>query len=73
MSARTGQRMYAKQSVYDAHLSSKKHLKAAEKLSGTAAPTNGIKPISRSRLRLRLPHSSYYNSSTKRQQPTTTG
>jgi splicing factor 3A subunit 3 len=34
--------MYAKQTVYDAHLSSKKHLKAAEKLkatpNGTASP-----------------------------------
>jgi splicing factor 3A subunit 3 len=40
----TGQRSYAKQTVYDAHLSSKKHIKAAAKASEASAPsvpTNG--------------------------------
>jgi len=40
----TGQRSYAKQTVYDAHLSSKKHIKASAKAFGTpasSAPTNG--------------------------------
>jgi splicing factor 3A subunit 3 len=40
----TGQRSYAKQTVYDAHLSSKKHIKAAAKSSevpDSSAPTNG--------------------------------
>ena len=39
-----GQRSYAKQTVYDAHLSSKKHIKAAAKSSDAPAPfvpTNG--------------------------------
>jgi splicing factor 3A subunit 3 len=34
--------MYAKQSVYDAHLTSKKHLKASEKLTASGQ-TNGVK------------------------------
>jgi splicing factor 3A subunit 3 len=40
----TGRRSYAKQTVYDAHLSSKKHIKAAAKALGapvSSAPTNG--------------------------------
>ena len=40
----TGQRSYAKQTVYDAHLSSKKHIKSAAKTSEapvSSAPTNG--------------------------------
>ena len=39
-----GQRSYAKQTVYDAHLSSKKHIKAAAKATEapvSSAPTNG--------------------------------
>jgi len=40
----TGQRSYAKQTVYDAHLSSKKHIKSVAKASEapvSSAPTNG--------------------------------
>jgi hypothetical protein len=44
-----GQKMYAKQTVYDAHLKSKKHLKAAartEEDSTTAHPTSGASQAS---------------------------
>lgn len=36
-----GQKSYAKQTVYDAHLTSKKHIKAAEKLEAGGAAANG--------------------------------
>jgi splicing factor 3A subunit 3 len=37
----TGQKMYSKQTVYDAHLTSKKHVKAAQKQAeGTAPPSD---------------------------------
>jgi splicing factor 3A subunit 3 len=41
-----GQKQYAKKTVYDAHLTSKKHIKAAEKLSasGEAAASQPAKP-----------------------------
>jgi splicing factor 3A subunit 3 len=48
----TGQKQYAKQTVYDAHLTSKKHIKAAERLEagGQAgeAPTSAPAPMANS-------------------------
>ena len=52
-----GQRSYAKQTVYDAHLSSKKHIKAAAKTSeapAPSAPTNGNGQTSASSLPAKL-------------------
>ena len=41
---RSGQKSYSKETVYTAHLTSKKHEKAAAKLSTSDAPTNGSAP-----------------------------
>lgn len=40
MKVSLGQKQYAKQTVYDAHLTSKKHIKAAEKLSANGDAAN---------------------------------
>jgi splicing factor 3A subunit 3 len=55
-----GQRSYAKQTVYDAHLSSKKHIKATAKASGAPAPAepssgNGQTSSSSASAKLRSP------------------
>jgi splicing factor 3A subunit 3 len=63
----TGQKQYAKQTVYDAHLTSKKHQKAAAKLEVEGAPATNGKPhengtaksvisISKTRQSARLTH-----------------
>jgi splicing factor 3A subunit 3 len=39
-----GQKHYAKQTVYDAHLTSKKHVKAAERLSSEGGSANAPPP-----------------------------
>lgn len=45
LQAGSGQRQYAKQTVYDAHLSSKKHQKAAEKLKADGDSTNSAEKL----------------------------
>lgn len=67
----SGQKMYSKQTVYDAHLTSKKHVKASQKMAesgapapnpnGTAAPVSATQATAqKTHLQMRLQESAHY-------------